>query len=539
MANALVVHKDRLPQSQKMHRAAQYVRMSTDYQQYSIENQAVVIATYAELHKLTIVRTYRDEGESGLKIENRTGLTELIDDVRSGQTDFVHLLVFDVSRWGRFQDVDESAHYEFICRKAGIKVAYCAEQFDNDGSLLSSIVKNIKRVMAAEFSRELSAKVLAGALRLASLGFKMGGSAAFGLERRVVDDKCRPKGVLKVGERKFLITDRVKLGPGTPDQIEVVKWIFDEYLRHKSQATVARELNRRGVLTNREGPWRKNSISMLLRNEAYIGNFIYNRDTEKLGAKRTHNPRDLWIRSEGAIEPIIERDVFLRAKKTMEERRVCISEKEMLVRLRKVLMKKGKLSASIIDASPGLPSVSAYLLHFGTLRNLYRLIGYTGNQGYWDKLAAHERWVNLHLENAARLRDAFEKAGRRATLDPSIECLRIDNAVNICFRVAKWRKYEGRPLRWTLVRRVRWPKGWVVALRLAENNETIRDYVLLPSVSLSFSGPLFWFSDDTRAAHRIELFETFGELSRLLIKRVCNETSKPQTKKAKAIGVSH
>ena len=538
MANALVVHKDRLPQSQKMHRAAQYVRMSTDYQKYSIENQAVVIATYAELHKLTIVRTYRDDGVSGLRIENRTGLTELITDVQSGQADFGHLLVFDVSRWGRFQDVDESAHYEFICRKAGIKIAYCAEQFDNDGSLLSSIVKNIKRVMAAEFSRELSAKVLAGALRLAGLGFKMGGAAPFGLERRVVDDKCRPKGVLKVGERKFLSSDRVKLGPGTADQIEVVKWIFDEYLRHKSQASVARGLNRRGVLTNREGPWRKNSIGMLLRNEAYIGNFIYNRDTEKLGAKRTHNPRDLWIRSEGAIEPIIERDVFLRAKKTMEERRVCIPEDEMLVRLRKLLMKKGKLNASIIDTARGVPSVSAYLLHFGTLRNLYRMIGYTGNQGYWDKLAAHERWVDLQLENAASLRAALEKMGTRATLDSSIECLRIDDEVNICFRVARWRKLKGRPLRWTLVRRVRWPKGWVVAVRLGENNETILDYVLLPSESLSFSGPLFWFSEDTRASHGIERFETFEELSRLLVKRVRNETRKPQIKRAKVPAVS-
>jgi DNA invertase Pin-like site-specific DNA recombinase len=539
MANALVVHKNRLPQSQKIHRAAQYVRMSTDYQQYSIENQAVVIATYAELHKLTIVRTYRDEGESGLKIENRAGLTELIDDVRSGQTDFGHLLIFDVSRWGRFQDIDESAHYEFVCRQAGIKVAYCAEQFDNDGSLLSSIVKNIKRVMAAEFSRELSAKVLAGALRLASLGFKMGGSAAYGLQRLVVDEKCRPKGVLKAGERKFLITDRVRLGPGTPDQTEVVKWIFEEYLRHKSQATVARELNQRGVLTNRGGPWRKNVIGALLRNEAYIGNFIYNRDTEKLGAKRTHNPRELWIRSEGTIEPIIERDVFLRAKKTMEERRVCITEEAMLVRLRKVLMKKGKLSATIIDASPGLPSVSAYLLHFGTLRNVYRLIGYTGNQGYWDKLAAHKRWVNLHLGNAARLRQAFEEAGRRANLDPSIECLRIDNAVNICFRVAKWRKYDGRPLRWTLRRRVRWPKGWVVALRLGENNDSILDYVLLPSVSLSFSGPFFWFSEDTRAEHGIERFKTFEELSRSLIKRICKVVRSTKTEpRSKAKGVS-
>src|SRR5260370_35288574 len=107
MANALVVHKNRLPQSQKMHRAAQYVRMSTDYQQYSIENQAAVIATYAELHKLAIVRTYRDEGESGLKIENRAGLTELIDDVRSGQTDFGHLLAFDVDLWGGFQTMDK------------------------------------------------------------------------------------------------------------------------------------------------------------------------------------------------------------------------------------------------------------------------------------------------------------------------------------------------------------------------------------------------------------------------------------------------
>jgi DNA invertase Pin-like site-specific DNA recombinase len=539
MANALVVHKDRLPRSQKMHRAAQYVRMSTDYQQYSIENQAVVIAAYAELHKLTIVRTYRDEGESGLKIENRTGLTELIGDVRSGQTDFGHLLVFDVSRWGRFQDVDESAHYEFTCRQAGIKVAYCAEQFDNDGSLLSSILKNIKRVMAAEFSRELSAKVLAGALRLADLGFKMGGSAPYGLQRLVVDDHSHPKGLLKRGERKFLITDRVRLGPGPADQVEVVKWIFEEYLRSKSQQAIARELNRRGIQTNQGGPWRKNSIGELLRNEAYIGSFIYNRDTEKLGAKRTHNPRELWIRCEGAIEPIIERDVFLRAKKIMEERCVRIPEDEMLTRLRKVLAKKGKLSAELIDATPGLPSVSAYLIHFGTIRNIYRLIGYSGNRGYWEKLAAHKRWVGLHLENAARLRKAFEKAGRCATLDPSTECLRIDNAVNICFRVAKWRQYEGRPLCWTLMNRVQLRKGWVVALRLGENNETILDYVLLPSASLAFVRRLFWFSEATRPAHRIERFETFEELSRSLIKRICKAGRCTKTEpRSKAKGVS-
>jgi DNA invertase Pin-like site-specific DNA recombinase len=90
MGNALVVRKDRLPQSQRTHRAAQYVRMSTDYQQYSIENQAVAIAACAQLHNLSIIRTYRDDGESGLKIENRAGLTELIDDVQSSKSEFGH-----------------------------------------------------------------------------------------------------------------------------------------------------------------------------------------------------------------------------------------------------------------------------------------------------------------------------------------------------------------------------------------------------------------------------------------------------------------
>src|SRR5580704_12730014 len=255
MANALIVHRDRLPQSQRITRAAQYVRMSTDYQRYSIENQAAVIAAYAQLHKLSIVRTYRDEGESGLTIKNRLGLTELIEDVRSGRAEFGHVLVFDVSRWGRFQDVDESAYYEFMCKQAGIKVVYCAEEFDNDGSLISHIVKNIKRVMAAEFSRELSAKAHAGESRLARLGFKMGGPVGYGLQRLVVDDKSQPKGFLKAGERKFLITDRVIVRPGTADQIAVIKWIFEEFLQGKSQSTIVRELNLRGVMTNWGQPW--------------------------------------------------------------------------------------------------------------------------------------------------------------------------------------------------------------------------------------------------------------------------------------------
>jgi len=176
--------------------AAEYVRMSTDNQKYSTDNQAKVIRQYAETHNMEIVRTYADEGKSGLQIKGRDSLQQLIDDVESGAADFKIILVYDVSRWGRFQDADESASYEYICRKAGIEVEYCAEQFTNDGSPVATIVKGVKRAMAAEYSRELSAKVFAGQCRLIELGFRQGGMAGFGLRRMRVNQNGEPQGVL-------------------------------------------------------------------------------------------------------------------------------------------------------------------------------------------------------------------------------------------------------------------------------------------------------------------------------------------------------
>ena len=115
-------------------RAAEYVRMSTEHQQYSTENQGSKIREYAAMRGIQIVRTYADEGKSGLNIGGRLSLQKLIKDVEAGPVDFQMFLVYDVSRWGRFQDADESAYYEYICRRAGIQVVYCAEQFENDGS---------------------------------------------------------------------------------------------------------------------------------------------------------------------------------------------------------------------------------------------------------------------------------------------------------------------------------------------------------------------------------------------------------------------
>ena len=64
------------------------------------------------------MRTYADEGKSGLSIGGRASLQKLIADVETGVADFSIVLVYDVSRWGRFQDADEAAFYvvpKFMC----------------------------------------------------------------------------------------------------------------------------------------------------------------------------------------------------------------------------------------------------------------------------------------------------------------------------------------------------------------------------------------------------------------------------------------
>jgi DNA invertase Pin-like site-specific DNA recombinase len=228
--------------------AAQYLRMSTEHQQYSLENQSAAIQEYAESHSFEIIRTYSDAAKSGIVLNRRYGLRELLQHVVGGDATYRAVLVYDVSRWGRFQDTDESAHYEFLCKSAGVPVHYCAETFANDGTLPSLIMKALKRTMAGEYSRELGVRVLAGQKRLARLGFKQGGMPGYGLRRMLVSTDRQPKQALATGERKSIATDRVVLVPGPTHEVQVVRDIYRMLISDRLAVFgIACELNRRGI----------------------------------------------------------------------------------------------------------------------------------------------------------------------------------------------------------------------------------------------------------------------------------------------------
>src|SRR5271170_4241608 len=263
--------------------AAQYLRMSTEHQQYSLENQSTAILNYAESHGFRVVRTYSDAAKRGLVLRHRKGLQQLLKDVVSETPDYKVILVYDVSRWGRFQDTDESAHYEFLCKSAGSPIHYCAEPFANDGTFSSLIMKTLKRTMAAEFSRVLGVKVLEGQKRLACLGFKQGGIPGYGLRRMLVSADRSPKQQLARGERKSIATDRVILVPGPTDEIQVVRDIYRMLISEKRTVhAIARELNQGGIEYDGESKWDYQAVYAVLSHPKYTGCHVFGQTSSKL-----------------------------------------------------------------------------------------------------------------------------------------------------------------------------------------------------------------------------------------------------------------
>lgn len=468
-------------------RAAQYVRMSTEHQQYSTENQGDAIRLYAESRGIEIVRTYADEGRSGLRLDGRDALKQLIDDVQSGRADFTAILVYDVSRWGRFQDADESAYYEYICKRAGIAVQYCAEQFENDGSPVSTIVKGVKRAMAGEYSRELSAKVFAGQCRLIEHGFRQGGMAGYGLRRRLIDQSGAPKSQLEKGEHKSIQTDRVVLAPGPPEQVAMVQWMYRAFVEEgKPEREIADILNARGVITDLGRSWTRGTVHQVLINEKYVGDNVWNRVSFKLKKKRVRNDPNMWIRANDVFESIIDRRLFEAAQTIIRERSRRLSDDELLNSLRHLLQERGYLSGLVIDETDHLPSSSAYQSRFGSLLRAYQLVGFTPDRDY-RYVEINRTLRQMHPTVVAATVAEIEQIGGTVNRDPLTDLLTVNGEFTASIVIARCRETPAGSLRWHIRFDTRLHPDITIAVRMDQPNRCALDYYLLPRIDMTVS----------------------------------------------------
>ncbi len=462
-------------------RAAQYVRMSTEHQQYSTENQMDAIRRYAEGRNMQLVRTYSDEARSGLNIEGRSGLRDLIHDVENGRADFTEVLAYDVSRWGRFQDVDESAYYEYICKRSDVHVHYCAEQFENDGSLSSTLLKTIKRTMAGEYSRELSVKVFAGQCRLIERGFRQGGPAGYGLRRQLIDQDRNPKGILSRGMHKSIQTDRVILVPGPESEMQVVREIYDRFTQGRtSEREIATSLNNRGLLTDLGRPWTRGTVHQVLTNPKYAGANVYNRRSFKLKRKRVANPPEMWIRCDDAFDPIVPVEEFRQALAIIESRDTHLTDEQLLERLRNLLARIGELSGVLIDEREDMPSSAVYQRRFGGLARAYALIGYTPLRDL-RYIEINRALREYHREHCSRILNDLRDQGADVR-EGKNGLLEINQEFTASLVISRCREtLTGKP-RWLIRLENSLDPDITIAARLTSTNKAILDYYVFPNI---------------------------------------------------------
>jgi DNA invertase Pin-like site-specific DNA recombinase len=511
---ALILPEE-IPSAMLGKRAAQYVRMSTDLQQYSIQNQTDAMTSYAEKRGIEIVRSYADEGRSGLNIEGRDALRRLIYDVQSGHADFDCILVYDVSRWGRFQDADESAYYEYVCKEAGIQVIYCAEQFENDGSLTSNILKNIKRAMAGEYSRELSTKVFMGQCRVVKLGFWRGGAASYGLRRVLLDETGARRMRLEYGQRKSLQTDRIVLTRGPTAERQIVRGVFDSFVKHKKTVTeIANDLNARGVLAPRGGQWWSRTVDTMLANEIYIGNVVFNRSSFKLQHRHVKNPPEMWIRRDGAVAALVDPKTFAKAQELRKRRQTPLTNQEIIDRLVSLLRRKGTLAQKFLRASNGVPCESTLRRRFGSVNAAFKFAGYEQSPRFL--IVEHKAKRRAVVQAAAaEIIAHVETMGGSTLFNDKANLLTINQRFTISIGTA-WACAEGngKPKRWYVRANRQCVAGVGLILQMDRSNTFVDTYLIVSGFDLArvnygelrISNPIFAMAEKHRnleAFHRI------------------------------------
>ena len=461
--------------------AAEYVRMSTEHQRYSIENQTDTIRLYAAERNIKVVQTYMDYGKSGLTLQGRAGLERLLEDVQAGRNDYSLVLVYDVSRWGRFQNYDESAFYEHLCKRAGARIIYCAETFPDDESGFSAVHKVLRRIGAADFSRDLSVKVSAGKRRLIEKGFRQGGHAGLGLRRLVVGENGRPKGILKRGEQKGLTIDRVILIPGPREEVEQVWRIYDMFIYEKlSYPAMITRLNAEGPCPSAAN-WTRGILHGILTNRKYMGDNVYHMSTTTLRTPRVVVPQDQWFIHKRAFQGLVSPRLFRHAQAEAQRRFGKYPKEYMKQKLLALLKRKGRLSFSIINSDPKTPHTSSYCTHFNGLRNAYAAIGYY-KPSLPEFVEIRKERAKLHAGLFEQICSMYRWAGIKTEWDPDAKRLIIADSWKLSLALLRGFipiPSRSQSTRWNWLRRGNHVGDAALVVRLEIGRPEIKDMFLV------------------------------------------------------------
>ena len=393
---------DELTRKLRMKAVAYYRHSAEIGQENSVEIQQDAVRAFAGRHDIEIAHEFADRGKSGLNAEGRPAFNEVMEWVRT-RDDFDLVLVLDVSRWGRFQDTDLSAHYESLCTQNGKQVVYTNIGFPRDEDrLISQLRKSIDRYQSAEYSRTLSKKVFEGAAKVAMQGYRPGGSPPYGFHRLMLDENKQPDRILQPGQRKAIQNGRVILVPGDPKQVGIVQEVFVLFVEKGfDERQIAGQFNARKIPSPGGVRWSGGSVRHILANQEYAGCVVYNKTTQRLKTKSRRNPKEEWIVTAGAYEPIVSLELFERAQGILDGRKRRYRREEMLARLQALYEKYNVVTSRIVQCDKECPAPSTYASKFGGFSGAFQTL-------FDDVLKRVKNDVFQAISTDARLVDEYE-----------------------------------------------------------------------------------------------------------------------------------
>jgi hypothetical protein len=221
----------------------------------------------------------------------------------------------------------------------------------------------------------------------------------------------------------------------------------------------------------------------------------------------------MWIRAEGAFEPLVERSLFEATQAIIRERSHKLSDEEMLEALQRLLQDRGYLSGLIIDETECLPSSSAYQNRFGSLLRAYELVGFTPDRDY-RYIEINRVLRRMHPQIVTGTIAGILKVGGSVVQDPATDLLTINSEFTASIVVVRCRMTVAGSLRWQIRFDVGlWP-DITVAVRMDQPNREPLDYYLLPRIDMS--APYLRLAQDNGAsldAYRFDTLEAFFSLT--------------------------
>lgn len=351
---------------------AYYRHSAQDRQENSIPIQREQIKKFADKHGIELIDHFSDHGKSGLSTEKRDGFNSLIDKVVNDKDTFQYVIALDMSRWGRFPDLDVSPYYRHICKQYGKEVIYASYGMPKEDDIGYHMRLLFEGVRATEFSQDLSRKVFNGGVMVTQQGYKAGGMAPYGLERLLLDEQRNPVQILKHGQQKSIQNQRVTLTPGDKKDIAVIKRIFNQFVnKRKSTKEISQHLNDDGIVSPKGKLWSSDKVLHILRNEVYIGTMVYNKTGHKLLSKCHSNPPDQWIRGKDAFPAIVDKGIFHKVQEILKQQHEEYERKHshdnMILHLRKMYEKYGIITDKQISINKEMLSPHSYINKYHSL----------------------------------------------------------------------------------------------------------------------------------------------------------------------------